>query len=691
MEGKTMKKTLSLVLALIMCLSALSLCVFADDVTSATAKEAVVLSGKALYDAKYKCPETTATFSYNEEGGYSTLTGATDAANAEQVYFNLPNEISGADYPIMVIKYRYDKSYAKAGLSVFRSDFTAVDTNHGNATGTVSNRSKDGDIKTVADGEWQTKVIDMTELSFEATRCDLSGGNDRQYLDSLAGKSWSNFSYGKIGLVPYGWNAIKDSKFDVEYIGFFTSADEANKYVNGVAGIIIDSYSDMHSTSSDTTVTYDNDGGFLHFAYKTGGGAGYIGAKFNAPTDFSGSAYKYMAIKYRYDKEYDKAGISIYRNDITGNDANNNNVSYKISSRSKDGQIATVDDGQWQTAVIDMSSIEFEEQQYDRTNYPGVKVGGGKSWGDYTYKQLSILPFGWNRPEGASFDLEYVAFFKTEEEAKAYAGIPVYEDNAEGYTYDAARLELVYKMNETASWNASVKASADESYVTLTSNQTSGPKAARLYIPLGDGFDLNANKYFAIKYRYKDNKLTADMQLMRAIKSDASNALSRVKDGSFGTVTDGDGWQTIVIDLTTVEFDNELFIGKTWTEHALNGIYLMPWGGVATNGANVDIAVLGFSDTENNARAIVGLEPVSAEENQTPDDGENGNSENVNGAPADTTAPDTDTDTNTDTDTEATEEKKKGCRSSLALGGTAAVISVSAAAVTLFRKKKYDC
>lgn len=681
MEENKMKKVFSLVLAIIMCLSVLSVCVFADDSAS---NAPMVYSGDALTSAYLKVSGNGDVTAPTYENGYYRLTGGTGASST-QLYFTLASEVDGSVYKYMVIKYRYAENYSKAGISVNRWGF--VDSSKGTDVTVTNSRSVDGQIATYADGEWQVAIIDMTAISFEAKK-----ENNVLYAQ---GKTWANYKYNKeISIMPYGWNGVEGSVFDLEYFGFFTSGEEANKYVSGTSGIVINSFSNMVSTSSDTNVTY-NDDGFFRFEYKTGGGSGYIGAKFKAPVDFKGSTYKYMAIKYRYDKEYSNAGISIYRNDITGTDANNNNTSYKISSRSKDGQIATVDDGQWQTTVIDMSAISFEGQKYDKTNYPNAIVGEGKTWDDYTYSQISILPFGWNRPEGAQFDLEYVGFFKTEEEAKTYAGIPIYEDTATGYTYDAARLDLVYKMNTSNSINATIKASDDESYVTLTTNQTSGAKAGRLYIPLGEGFDVTTQKYFAIKYRYNDNKLLADMQLMRAIKSDASNPLSRVKDGSFTTVTDGDGWQTIVIDLTTVEWDNDLFVGKTWSQHALDGIYLMPWGGAATNGATVDIAVLGFSDTENNARAIVGLEPV-AENTPTDNPTDTGDdTEDTTGASdtEDTTgASNTDNTTeSTDATTEPVTKEKKGCGSSLSYSGIVFVVVIGAAVLTIFKKKEYNC
>lgn len=678
-EDKRMKKTLSAVLALIMCLSALSLCVFAADAPetgTATAKQPVVLSGSALNSAIYKVPET-ATNSFDADGGYVRLTGVKTEKNASQIYFNLPNMVSGADYPIMVIKYRYDRSYEEAGLSIFRSEFKAIDTNHDNVEVTVSNRTIDHQITTYADGEWHVAIIDMTTLSFEGTRVGPETPNTaKPLLESVQGKTWANFSYEKLGFVPYGWNSYADSKFDIEYFGVFPSAESANEYVNGTTGIIFKNTSDF-TGSSDTQVTAGE--GFTNFDYKVGGSSGWIGGSFKASSAFSGADYKYMAIKYRYEASAaESAALSLFRKNIKGTDSTTG-VSYTISSRSQDGQIATVADGEWQIAVIDLTSLKFEAQRYDKNTYPDKYVGGEKSWADYTYQEFSIMGYGWTRPEAGAFDIGYIGLFKTEDDAKAYTGETKLVDNTEGYTYNAARLELVSKIKATDSLNSKYELN-EAGYVTMTSVQTNGTAASRLYIPLGDDFDLNAHKYFAIKYRYNSGKLTADMQLMRNIKTDEDNTLSRVKDKSFETVTDGDGWQTLVIDLTTVEFDNEKFIGKTWSEHALNGIYLMPWGGSFGVGNSVDIEVLGFSDTENNARAIVGLEPVSEEENNTPADGGNGS----------TTAPET---TNTEADATETseEETKKGCGSSLALGGAAAVISVSAAAVTLFRKKKFDC
>ena len=117
----------------------------------------------------------------------------------------------------------------------------------------------------------------------------------------------------------------------------------------------------------------------------------------------------------------------------------------------------------------------------------------------------------------------------------------------------------------------------------------------------------------------------------------------------------------------------------------------MPWGGAATNGANIDIAVLGFSDTENNARAIVGLDPVTE---STPNDTDNSENNEATTDKADTTdtgAANTESDVVTESTDTVAEETKKGCGSSLSYGGVVLIIAIGIAAITIFRKNEYNC
>ena len=65
-----------------------------------------------------------------------------------------------------------------------------------------------------------------------------------------------------------------------------------------------------------------------------------------------------------------------------------------------------VEANKWQEVIVDLSSIKF---------------GDNTSWADSTVRQFRVYPFGKDKAQdGAECYIEYIAFFKTEAEAKAF-------------------------------------------------------------------------------------------------------------------------------------------------------------------------------------------------------------------------------------------------------------------------------
>ena len=120
----------------------------------------------------------------------------------------------------------------------------------------------------------------------------------------------------------------------------------------------------------------------------------------------------------------------------------------------------------------------------------------------------------------------------------------------------------------------------------------------------------------------------------------------------------------------------------------------MPWGGSpATAGAQVEMELFAFCATENDARLLVGLEPVTPDNPSNPENPDNPNKPD-DGKDTGTSVPtgeDTGKQPATDskpTATEAPAEEVKGCASSLSVGAIGLILTVTGTAYVAFRRKK---
>ena len=179
-----------------------------------------VLAGGELKAAMDGATASTVTVTF--EDNCVKATGVTTVQNAEQIKFKMPEAVDGGKYPFMAIKYKYDKAYENAKLSLSRTNFDAV--NKDGATAKASNRSADGQIATFSDGEWQIAILDMRTIQFES----------KKDFPAIGGKTWADYTYNTFTFLPFGWNAVQDSVFSLEYFGFFSTEEKAVSYVKNM-------------------------------------------------------------------------------------------------------------------------------------------------------------------------------------------------------------------------------------------------------------------------------------------------------------------------------------------------------------------------------------------------------------------------------------------------------------------------
>ncbi len=675
MKRATMATRITTVL---LCLSLLfgmfATAVFANGESDASAEEktGIILAGETLKNA-IGDDQSEVTAAYDEETATATATGL---GGVEQFRFRMPESVSGADYPYLVIKYKYDKVYDNAKISLYRTNFEAENTS--GETALAANRSQDGQIATFGDGEWHILTLDMRTINFEG----------QKNFPAIGGKTWANYTYNSFTWMPFGWGGVKDSVFSIEYFGFFKTEEAAKAYTKQVDGVVLaggELKAAMDGTTTHTVTAVFEDNCVKATGVETVQDAEQI--KFKMPEAVDGGKYPFMAIKYKYDKAYDNAKLSLFRTNFEA--VNKDGATGTVSNRSADGQIATFSDGEWQIAILDMRTVNFESNR----NFPAI---GGKTWADYTYNTFTFLPFGWNAVKDSVFSLEYFGFFKSEEDAKKYAGMDEVVDDSTGFVYGAKRIGVTWQINTAASLNMTAKVNEDETVATVVANTANGQTAARLYIPFNEPFDQATNKFFVIKYKYAQGDLFADLQLMRCIKDEGeANPLSRVFDDSIETTADGE-WHTAIVDLSTLEFDNDKYVGKTWTTHEMTGVYLMPWGNnkSVTAGTQVEIELFAFCATENDARLLVGLDPVTPDNPNNPENPDDPNKPNdgkdtgTNPSTGEDSGKQPGNDPKPAATTEAPSEEVKGCASSLSVGAVGLILTAAGAAYVAFRRRK---
>ncbi len=205
-----------------------------------------------------------------------------------------------------------------------------------------------------------------------------------------------------------------------------------------------DLYSKTTSKTTNLSCEFDNAEQAIKFSAAenlSGGTSLQITGVFDESTRGSGAVYKYMAIKYKYSGVTTNVGLSLNRMNVQSLDNEALLATQCKSSRSVDGAITTVADGEWHTAVIDMTTVNFEA-----TN--GF-IAYGKTWGDYSYTYFQILPWKWAAvTQGSEFYISSFGFF----EDKFMA-----EDALAGYSriYTASDLESI-TLDSVNKGNASI-------------------------------------------------------------------------------------------------------------------------------------------------------------------------------------------------------------------------------------------
>ncbi len=198
-----------------------------------------------------------------------------------------------------------------------------------------------------------------------------------------------------------------------------------------------DLYSKTTSKTTNLSCEFDNAEQAIKFSAAgdlSGGTKLQITGVFDESTRGSGAVYKYMAIKYKYSGVTTNAGLSLNRMNVQSLDNQTLLATKYKTSRSVDGAITTVADGEWHTAVIDMTTVDFEAT--------GSDIAYGKTWDKYSYTYFQILPWKWAAvTQGSEFYISSFGFF----EDKIMA-----EDALAGYSriYTASDLESITSVSD---------------------------------------------------------------------------------------------------------------------------------------------------------------------------------------------------------------------------------------------------
>ncbi len=373
-----------------------------------------------------------------------------------------------------------------------------------------------------------------------------------------------------------------------------------------------------------------------------------------------------------YVDEYKYVGLK-YRIDLSGVDSAMN---YSVTKICVDGNFNAADG----------LAINTGNELKCTSGVVGWGLGTGKeAWtrlcvmGNGTRTDGTVVENGKFTPVNFVLVIEELVLFKTREAMFAYQGTEAPKTDTEtGFVYSGSRLETVYDYYYNLSRNLSVDKATDGDYAKLTSNLTVNSQSSRFYIPL-NSFSTTENSFFVLKYRYNgqascDNASLKIMRVMNDSTGDpaTTDGVSATVEEQLKITADGE-WHELVIDLTTVNFDGDAYLGKTWATNQIKGIYLMPWL-VPDSGSEFDIEVLGFVKDQAAADLALGKEPADTTAADT--------------TPEETTPTDTTPEAEAPEDTEAA--KEKGCGSFIGMTSVAFVSAAAAIGTVVAKKRRED-
>ncbi len=668
-----MKKTLSFVMALLMLVSCFGMLASAN-----TSADTVTVKGSDLWttvtEANKNLEHTTLKYENHttSDGGYVSVTVKVDSttqANPTAMWFKLGEDYTANSYYVG-IKYKMDITGVAADENYTPS--LRIDTNWKAAE----------NLGGVADNTWH-KVAHTDKAYAWPDPSWQPGGKVSVVIGGYVNADPVTGGASPAGLVIH-----------IEELTLFKNKTDAQNYITGepapqtpapVYGgdALWQSVKNQYPTADKQETdkikvekVTDAAGNYVKYTAKAEMGAGSTQFKFGGIT----TQKPFMVLTYKLDATNGTVpNFRVYdpMRQING-----------VAKGASSDKVIVEADGEWHTVILDLDNYFKEE-----------KMNGKGIWSQGTRTMLTLMVCGWNDNNtkmavNDSLSVKQMAFFDTRAEACAYAGVSApAADTETGYTYDADRLNTVFNANPEASWNINVSKEADNNYVTLTNSIVTGKnKWAMLKLDFAEQMNTTENKYFAIKFRYTGtgHDLVAGLQLnvqkKRGTGLNADNFNSYTNEGlvaSFAeTYVDGE-WHTLVVDLTTVNFDNPDLVGKTWEQHDPVAVYILPWARNPANGLTMDIECLGFFTSEDAAKTFVGI--------NVSDDNTQGGDATTGGDTTPDTTPDTAPDTTPDTNAPSTEApEKKGCKSSVTVGTLAIVTAVTTVGAIVCKRKKED-
>ncbi len=197
-------------------------------------------------------------------------------------------------------------------------------------------------------------------------------------------------------------------------------------------------------------------------------------------------------------------------------------------------------DGEWHVALFDTKSL-MDAGLYDGSyisyfRFDPMDCEYKVDENGEHYKDENDLWVRHEMPEGAYIDIEYIAFFETEEDFKLFENRPTHFISAD-YLFENASVE------DNLAYNQFMYASMGEGYITLTGTDTDAYVTA--IVP--GTTDAVTTKYLFIKYR------TAHKDLLGQVFT-GSGEIWEGDQNKLNFPYEGDGeWHLLMVDLTPNE------------------------------------------------------------------------------------------------------------------------------------------
>ena len=473
--------------------------------------------------------------------------------------------------PIMSVKYRTEIPGFYMEFFTNSYDLTAQASSNFNIYGLKSN------------GEWDVRFVDLYEkiptvfngTSLNHMRFDFANGNP----------------------IP------PETELDIEYIAFFNTIEDAQKFEYGEDYVapeegggtnensplyfgaidVFNSATGNEAKNLESATLADDFSYVTLTTAKGGSNDAYINLLKSTK-----AAAPYIAIKYRTTSE--GFWIETFMDSVNSSAKGGSSFTFTPDS-----------DGEWHIYVLNV------KDRLGETIFNGEKI----NYIRFDFANCNSTLGEW------SIDIEYIAFFNTEEEA--YGGSIPDGGDVEGDVayFDGPAIKDAAEVSPAKNKNlASAILSENKSFVTLLAKKDGANDA---YINLLAS-PAKADKYFAIKYRTEHEKYWVEF-FMDSVNSGATGG----SNFTFYPTADGE-WHIFVINIQE-KLGDSLFNGNSVNyirfDFANCNDKLGDW--------SIDVAGLGFFESED--AAIEALGNVNADGDQKPEDGGNTEVEDTNPDP----------------------------------------------------------